>query len=60
MWDIDYSNVDTDKEPAGYNAKWGFYMGRAFHIVSLIGENRWIDVIEGNRVAIKSRNERES
>lgn len=60
-WDIIYTdNVPSGYNDGEYNAKWGFYVGRPFHIVSLLGENRWVDVIEGNRVAIKSRNERKS
>lgn len=34
-------------------------MNRPFYIIALFGENRFVDVI-GNRVAIKSRNTRDS
>ena len=60
-WDIVY----TDNVPEGYNdgefnAKWGFYVGKPFHIVSMFGEHRMADVYDNTNVAIKTRNGRPS
>lgn len=45
MWDIWY----TDSMPSGdkegeFNEQWGFYVGKPFHIVSILGEQRYASV----------------
>jgi hypothetical protein len=61
MWDIVY----TDNIPEGYadgefNAKWGFIIGKPFHIISVIGEKRMVDVYDNTNLALKTRNTRKS
>ena len=61
MWDIIYTdNVPEGYEDGEFNAKWGFYVGKPFYIVSMWGEERFVDIYDGTNLAIKTRNGRPS
>jgi hypothetical protein len=49
-----------DPGPGEYWEDFGLYIERPFYIISAIGENRYVDVIEERRVVIKTPNEYDS
>jgi hypothetical protein len=61
QWDLIYTK-DWKGEPktGEWNRDWGFIVNKDFHIVSLLGEGRYIDYATGRNLVIKTPNGRKS
>jgi hypothetical protein len=61
QWDLIYAK-DWKGEPkkGEWNRDWGFIVDMDFHIVSLLGEGRYIDYATGRNLVIKTPNGRKS
>jgi hypothetical protein len=58
LWDILYVDAAGEAD-SGFAADWGFEIGREFHIISSLCENRYVDLVS-NRAVIKTPNGRDS
>jgi hypothetical protein len=58
LWDIVYVDEAPNLEE-GFAEEWGMYINRPFHIISEMGENRFLDTVS-NRGVIKTRNGRDT
>ena len=59
QWDIIYADEYPDEPKKGeLNKKFGLYVERPFYIVSELGANRYLDLINNKDFVIKTRNGR--
>jgi hypothetical protein len=61
QWDLIYTK-DWKGEPTTgqWNRDWGFIVNKDFHIVSSLGQGRYIDYINNRNLIIKTQNGRNS
>ena len=55
QWEILYADTAKPEPTSGLNPDFGIYINRPFHIVSHLGEKRYLDMI-GRKLVIKTRN----
>jgi hypothetical protein len=61
QWDLIYADEYPDEPTKGQlNKEFNFYVQRPFYIVSQMGSGRYLELIDGRNVVIKTRNERTS
>ena len=59
QWDVIYADEYPDEPKKGeLNKKFGLYVERPFYIVSELGANRYLDLINNKDFVIKTRNGR--
>jgi uncharacterized protein YneR len=59
QWDITYADEYPDEPKKNeLNERFGLYVERPFYIVSQLGSNRYLDLINNRNMVIKTRNGR--
>jgi hypothetical protein len=57
QWDLVYADEYPEEPGKGeLNKNFGIYVQRPFYIVSQMKSNRYLEVIDGKRVVIKTQN----
>jgi len=59
QWDLIYADAYPDEAKKGeLNKKFGLYVERTFYVVSQMSSHRYLDIIDGRNIVIKTRNGR--
>jgi hypothetical protein len=57
QWDLIYVDEYPDEPTTGQlNKEFGFYVNRPFYIVNQMSSNRYLELINGRNLVIKTRN----
>jgi hypothetical protein len=60
QWDVVYANEWNEPKKGQLNRDFGLYVERDFYIVSHMRSGRYLDVVDGRNIVIKTRNGRNS
>jgi hypothetical protein len=60
QWDIVYVEDYSEPKKGELNERFGFVVERDFYIVSQLGENRYLDLINNRNMVIKTPNGRKT